>query len=186
MTTISDIIAQELPTFARRHGRTSLRVLEVGVLRARDEEHLHGDGHSTLAFARLLAEMPGSSLTGIDLEPGDARAAVDAEGLGGLCSFFRGDSVEIMRDLAGRGLRFDVVYLDCDNSASATMREYLAALDLLARPGLIMGDDMNLDHPEIRKGRILIPYLQEDGAEFRIRQRHTPWDARDILIQEIA
>lgn len=170
----------------QRTGKKTLRVLEVGVLRNLDTEHERGDGHSTLAFARLLAQHPGSSYVGIDLEPHEARHAVDAEGLGDICDFYAGDSVLTMTELKMDGERFDVVYLDADNDGAATMREYLLALDLVEHPGLIMGDDMNTDHREVRKGRVLIPFLREDGAEFKIRQRNTPWDTRDILIQEIS
>lgn len=186
MTTIGDIIYEELPAFMERSGKKSLRVLEVGVLRNLDQEHLAGDGHSTLAFARLLARHQGSEYVGIDLEPQEARAAVDSEGLGGLCTFYTGDSVETMSSLAIAGEKFDVVYLDADNSGSATMREYLLALDLVTRPGLIMGDDMNTDHPEVRKGRVLIPFLCEEGVSFKLAKRHTPWDIRDILVQEVS
>lgn len=170
----------------RRSGKKKLRVLEVGVLRNLDPEHLEGDGHSTLAFARLLKGYSGSTYVGIDLDPAQAQAAIDSEGLGGLCTFLAGDSVETMWSLAIAGEKFDVVYLDADNSGSATMREYLLAEDLVTSPGLIMGDDMNVDHPEVRKGRVLIPYLREEGATFKLLQRHTPWDHRDILIQEIS
>lgn len=186
MTTIEDIIRRELPAFAQRTKKETLRVLEVGVLRARDDEHRDGDGHSTLAFARLLATMPGSTLTGIDLNPSDAEAAVADEGLDGVCTFHAGDSLELMRKLSEQGERFDVVYLDADNSAQGTMAEYSAALKLVDRPALILGDDMNLGHGEVEKGRILIPYLRETGTPFRILHRHTPWDQRDILLQEIA
>jgi predicted O-methyltransferase YrrM len=186
VTTIGDIIVEELCAFMKRSGKETLRVLEVGVLRNLDQDHLEGDGHSTLAFVRLLRNHPGSEYTGIDLDPREARKAVDSEGLGGFCRFYAGDSLLTMKELLSDGEEFDVVYLDCDNSGSATMREYLLAEDLLARPGLIMGDDMNTNHREVRKGRVLIPYLREEGAEFAIRHRDTPWDRRDILVQEIS
>jgi len=185
VTTIGDIIYSELPAFMERSGKETLRVLEVGVLRNLDLEHLEGDGHSTLAFTRLLSRHPGSEYVGVDLDPREAQAAVDSEGMGGFCTFHTGDSVETMWSLALAGEKFDVIYLDADNSGSATMREYLLATDLVTRPGLIMGDDMNTDHPEVRKGRVLIPYLREEGANFKLLQRHTPWDVRDILVQEI-
>lgn len=185
VTTIGDIIRDELPAFMRRSGKKTLRVLEVGVLRSLDQEHREGDGHSTLAFARLLKQYPGSEYVGIDLDPSEARSAVDSEGLSSLCAFHAGDSVKLMQKLIDRGERFDVVYLDADNDGAATMREYLLARELVNRPGLIMGDDMNTDHPEVRKGRVLIPYLREGGMEFKLLQRHTPWDVRDILLQEV-
>lgn len=186
VTTIGDIIYEELPAFMERTGKKKLRVLEVGVLRNLDQEHLKGDGHSTLAFARLLKQHPGSSYVGIDLDPWEARRAVDAEGLGGICEFYEGDSVGTMTELKIDGEKFDVIYLDADNDGASTFREYLLALDLVERPGLIMGDDMNTDHPEVRKGRVLIPFLKEDGASFKLRQRNTPWDVRDILVQEVS
>jgi predicted O-methyltransferase YrrM len=185
VTTIGDIISDELPAFMQRSGKKKLRVLEVGVLRNLDQEHLEGDGHSTLAFARLLKQHPGSEYVGIDLDPSQARSAVDSEGLGGICTFCTGDSVRVMREMAVDGERFDIVYLDADNDGATTMREYLLAEDLVTSPGLIMGDDMNTDHTEVRKGRVLIPYLRESGAKFKLLQRHTPWDTRDILIQEV-
>lgn len=186
VTTIGEIIYEELPAFMQRAGKETLRVLEVGVLRNLDQDHQAGDGHSTLAFARLLKEHPGSSYVGIDLNPHEARRAVDSEGLGAFCQFYAGDSVGTMTELKFDGEKFDVIYLDADNDGAATMREYLLALDLVERPGLIMGDDMNTDHREVRKGRVLIPFLREDGADFKLRKRHTPWDTRDILVQEIS
>jgi predicted O-methyltransferase YrrM len=186
VTTIGDIIHEELPGFMQRTGKENLRVLEVGVLRNLDQDHLEGDGHSTLAFVRLLNRHPGSSYVGIDLAPQEARKAVDSEGLGGICQFYAGDSVQVMEELKIDGEKFDIIYLDADNDGAATFREYLLALDLTERPALIMGDDMNTDHQEVRKGRVLIPFLREDGADFRIVQRDTPWDKRDILVQEIS
>lgn len=185
VTTIGDIIHEELPSFLERTGKRALRVLEVGVLRNIDDEHLVGDGHSTMAFVRMLSRIPGSQYFGIDLDVTEAQRAVDSEGLGDVCTFLQGDSVEMMLSLACAGEKFDVIYLDADNSGSATMREYMIAVDLISKPGLIMGDDMNVDHPEVRKGRVLIPYLKEEGIPFRIRERNTPWDDRDILVQEM-
>lgn len=185
MTTIAEIIRDELPAFLRRTGQQRLRVLEVGVLRARDDEHRDGDGHSTLAFAELCTEYPGSSFTGIDLHVGDAEAAVTERGLAEVCTFLEGDSVQTMSGLVAFGERFNVVYLDADNSAESTLTEYELALKLLHRPGLILGDDMNLDHPEVHKGKLLIPHLRSSGTAFALRQRHTPWDVRDILVQEV-
>lgn len=172
----------------QRTGKKTLRVLEVGVLRNLDQDHERGDGHSTLAFARLLKEHPGSAYVGIDLEPREARKAVDMEGTGDICQFYAGDSVATMEELKLDGEKFDVVYLDADNDGAATMREYLLALDLVEHPGLIMGDDMNLSHSQVRKGRVLIPFLVESGASYRILRRKTPWpgDVRDILVQEIS
>lgn len=173
----------------KRTGKETLRVLEVGVLRNVDEDHEGGDGHSTLAFARLLKQYPGSEYIGIDLKPHVARLAVDERGLGEFCQFFAGDSVQVMTELAIDGEKFDVIYLDADNDGAATMREYLLALDqLISRPGLIMGDDMNTDHSQVRKGLVLIPFLRESEAEYRILKRDTPWpgDIRDILVQEIS
>jgi predicted O-methyltransferase YrrM len=188
VTTIGEIIHEELSAFMERSGKKTLRVLEVGVLRNLDEDHAAGDGHSTLAFARLLRSHPGSAYVGIDLEPREARKAVDAEGLGDICDFYEGDSVQVMTEFVMDGERFDVIYLDADNDGAATMREYLLALDLISYPGLIMGDDMNTDHSQVRKGRVLIPFLIEDGANYRILKRNTPWpgDIREILVQEIS
>lgn len=171
-----------------RTGKEKLRVLEVGVLRNMDNDHRDGDGHSTLAFVRFLSQRPGSAYVGIDLSPREARRAVDSEGFGGFCDFYEGDSVATMSELVMDGEEFDVIYLDADNDGAATMREYLLALDLISRPGLIMGDDMNTNHSQVRKGRVLIPFLIEDRADYRIRRRNTPWpgDVRDILIQEIS
>lgn len=172
----------------QRTGKETLRVLEVGVLRNMDSDHEGGDGHSTLAFAHLLKRHPGSEYIGIDLSPHAARKAVDDQGVGGFCQFFAGDSVQVMTELNMDGEKFDVIYLDADNDGAATMREYLLALELVNRPGLIMGDDMNTSHSQVRKGRVLIPFLIEDGAEYRIRRRSTPWpgDVRDILVQEVS
>lgn len=188
VTTIGEIIYEELPAFMERSGKKTLRVLEVGVLRNLDAEHEGGDGHSTLAFARLLKKHPGSTYVGIDLDPYEARHAVDSQGLGEICDFYEGDSVATMTELKMDGEKFDVIYLDADNDGAATMREYLLALDLVNRPGLIMGDDMNTNHSQVRKGRVLIPFLTEDGADFKIRRRQTPWpgDIRDILVQEVS
>lgn len=185
MTTIANIINEELPAFMKRNGLETLRVLEVGVLRAQDAEHEAGDGHSTLAFAELCAKLPGGSFTGIDLSVGDAQDAVAKAGLGSVCTFLQGDSLDMLQALTEGGQRFDVVYLDADNSAESTMKEYELALQVLDRPGLILGDDMNLDHREVQKGKILIPHLRENNVPFRLRHRRTPWDIRDILVQEV-
>jgi hypothetical protein len=186
VTTIGDIIREELPAFLERTGQERFHVLEIGVLRAQDEEHEKGDGHSTLAFAELCSRYPGSTFTGIDLMVSDAIDAVGKLGFGDLCTFLQGDSLEMLKTLVASGRVFNVIYLDADNSSKSTMAEYELALQVLDRPGLILGDDMNLDHPEVRKGRILIPHLRDSGTPFRLLQRHTPWDVRDILVQEVA
>lgn len=186
MTTIAEIIEEELPAFLARTGQETFRILEIGVLRARDEDHEKGDGHSTLAFAQMCARFPGSSFLGVDLKVADAMEAVNERGLGGVCDWVQGDSLETLVALRKAGQRFNVIYLDCDNSASATMAEYELALRLLDRPGLVMGDDMNLDHREVQKGRLLIPWLRGSGAPFILRQRLTPWDSRDVLVQDVS
>jgi hypothetical protein len=186
VTTIGEIIREELPAFLERTGQENFQILEVGVLRAQDEEHEKGDGHSTLAFAELCSMYPGSSFTGIDLHVGDAMDAVHKKGWSEFCTFLQGDSMAWLQSLMTGGALFNVIYLDADNSAESTMTEYELALDVLRRPGLILGDDMNLNHAEVRKGRVLIPHLRDAGTPFRLRQRHTPWDVRDILVQEVA
>src|SRR5690606_41820481 len=48
---------------------------------------------------RRSSDLPGSSYVGIDLDPWEARRAVDSEGLGAICEFYEGDSVGTMTEL---------------------------------------------------------------------------------------
>jgi hypothetical protein len=186
VTTIEDIFRTEIPEFLRRTGKSSPRILEVGVIRDARVEYADGDGHSTPALMTLAMEY-GGTYTGIDLDTSVAQRVMEERGKSCIstCTLLQGDSHSRMLDLIAQEAEFDILYLDGANDADVVLEDYRLALKLAARPALLLADDMNEDDEEVRKGVLLLPQLRKSGTEFRLLQRKTSWTNRDILVQEV-
>lgn len=178
---MDDVLREEIAAFRMRSGKRALRFLEVGCARSTHEDHQVGDGWSSLTLAREVREH-GGSLTGVDLDTGPAMDLLLTERLEAV--FRQGMSLTVMRRMVDAGEEFDVVFLDSGNDPELVLQEFFLARQLLARPGLLMADDMDQNDPEVVKGLKLIPYLMASKQEFRITHRETPWTNRDILVMD--
>jgi predicted O-methyltransferase YrrM len=176
---MNDVLAEELASFRTATGKEPLDILEIGVARSTSEDHLVGDGWSTVTLARDV-QQHGGSLTGIDLDTSAASELLVSRGL--RAELIRGDSLVVLPVLQKQGRVFDVVFLDGANDAGVVMEEFLIVQSMVRSPGLILADDMDQDDPEVVKGLKLIPHLKEKGVPFRLTHRETPWTNREILV----
>ncbi|MFB7858811.1 class I SAM-dependent methyltransferase [Rhodococcus qingshengii] len=181
---MDDVLVAELSVFRSWSRKRALRILEVGVARSTADEYRVGDGWSSVSFAHDVRDF-GGSLTGVDLDVSAARELLAGEGL--VEELIEGDSRDVLRRLGGEGRRFDVVFLDGANDAEVVLEEFwlVEELGLVDGPGVIIADDMDMNDPEVVKGHLLIPHLQETGRAFRMTYRETPWCRRDILVMNV-
>ena len=175
------VLSKELALFREKTGKKSLRILEIGTIRATGDEYQDGDGWSTLTFAKDI-EKNGGSLLGVDLEIGAATQIIEREGLDKYAKLVQGYSIDVMGRLLAKGEKFDVIFLDSDNEPTLVMDEWFMAKHLLAEPGLIMADDMDQGVRDVLKGARLIPYLRGQSIPYRIEQRVSSRFTRDILV----
>lgn len=170
---LSEILRTELDAFRERTGKQTLDIIETGTIRGETDNYYWGDGHSTIAFAEYVREH-GGTVTSIDDDITTAQKVLRSKRLGTRVKFLRGHSAEILEDLAGNrddeGIA-DVIFLDSDNDASLTLREYLAARALLRSPGLVIVDDVDMESHEIVKGHEIVPWIEAHGIPYRITKR---------------
>lgn len=178
---MNEVLKRELALFREKTGKTKLRILEIGTIRATGDEYQDGDGWSTLTFANDVKKN-GGEVIGVDLEIDAARTILDREGVGSHVHLVKGYSVDEMGRFISSGEKFDVIFLDSDNEPTLVMDEYFLARHLLAVPGLIMADDMDQGVRDVLKGAKLIPHLKDQGISFRIEKRISSRFSRDILV----
>lgn len=108
------------------------RVLEIGMF----------TGYSALAMAEALSA--DGRLVACEVDERAAALARDAfvaAGRGGQVDIRIGDARRTLRDLAGAGERFDLVFIDADKAGYADYLGALLDLDLLADGGLVAVDN---------------------------------------------
>lgn len=136
------------------------RALELGT----------GHGSATLALARGLG---GGIVTTVDRDAarqGEARARVEAAGLGDRVEWTVGEASELAAGLEGP---FDLVYADCE------VAEYRRLLDRVL-PQVRLGGRLLFDRL-LAGGRVADPGLREDetegegGADWREAERFNPY-----------
>jgi caffeoyl-CoA O-methyltransferase len=123
------------------------RVLEIGAL----------GGYSGVWLARALP--PGGTLVSLELEAERAalaRESLARAGLDGRGQWLVGEAEESLKELARRGDRFDLVFIDADKERYPSYLELSLAL---ARPGTVICADNVLWH-----GRVLDPADHSPGA----------------------
>lgn len=147
-----------------------LQILETGTIRQDTEAHRLGDGWSTVAFAKHVAEY-GGHVTSIDLDVDTAQRVLDREQLLDHVTLRQGYSIEWMASMLEAGQRFDVILLDSDNDAQLILHEFMIARKLLNRPGLIMVDDVVPGSRDVVKGHELLPLLDGQSIGYAITER---------------
>lgn len=173
------IIENELQLFRNRfypdRPDAGLAILETGTIRVDSEAHRQGDGWSTEAFARDCMGRAEGTVTSIDLDTSVADRVLTrlSPNLRSLVTLRQGYSIEWMASMLEAGQRFDVILLDSDNDPTLILHEYMLAEKLLRRPGLILIDDVVPGSTAIRKGELLVPWLERERPhrEFVINQR---------------
>jgi len=136
-----------------------LEILETGTIRQDTPEHRAGDGWSTLAFAQD-AQNYGGQVTSIDLWTGTAAEVLQREGVADQVVLRQGYSVHWMAVMLAAGQKFDVILLDSENDDQLILHEFMIAMQLLRRPGLILVDDVVPGSDSVIKGRLLVPWIQ--------------------------
>lgn len=165
-----DILDRELTEFATRFQLTDLEILETGTIRYDTEDHRQGDGWSTLAFARR-AQQYGGHVTSIDLHVDTAAKVLAREGVDDYVTLRPGYSIDWMASMLGAGQRFDVILLDSENDSQLILHEYMLAMKLLNRPGLLLVDDVVPGSTTVVKGLQLLPWLDERSFNYRVQPR---------------
>lgn len=162
-----DILNAEIDAFRKAHRGpgSTLEILETGTIRQDTEEHRLGDGWSTQAFAAHVAAF-GGHVTSIDLDVSVAERVLTRVGLADQVTLRQGYSIEWMASMIAAGQRYDVVLLDSENDPQLILHEYMLALKLMeARPCLLLVDDVVPGSATVRKGELLLPWLDVQQAE---------------------
>lgn len=165
-----DIINEQLARLRDRLGVArpdpdgGLAILETGTIRVDSEAHRKGDGWSTEAFARDCMGYSAGTVTSIDLDTSVADRVLTrlSPNLRSLVTLRQGYSIEWMAAMIEAGQKFDVILLDSDNDPQLILHEYMLAEKLLRRPGLILVDDVVPGSATIRKGELLLPWLERE------------------------
>jgi len=127
-------------------------VLEIGRMRDARPQYKTGDGWSTLEFARSSKV---GVLYSIDNDP--KTLAVCSE-FPELCTgkvVFSGGVETLSLP------QIDLLYLDAENDAEATVWHYETAREYLSADAVILIDDAH--SPEGKKGDLIIPLLEKEG-----------------------
>ena len=170
---LSEILRAELDAFRERTGKEALDIIETGTIRGETNNYYWGDGHSTITFAEYTKEHGGTVIS-IDDDISTAQKVLKSKRLASRVKLMRRHSAEALEDLAADaepGGIADVVFLDSDNDAALTLREYLAARVLLRTPGLVIVDDVDMDSHEVVKGHEIVPWITAHGIPYRIIKR---------------
>lgn len=172
---MSDILQRELERMRSVCGYGSLDTLQSGMARNRASEFRTGDSWSTVTFTDHATAYAGTH-TGIDLDVSHALSVLGPEVMGGVVELIQADTVKGLEFLAHQGRGYDVILLDSFDDPYRILREYLLALGLIRHPGLIAVDDVAC-HPDSygAKGDAVVPYLKENGTDFRVSRR---WNGR--------
>ncbi len=131
-----------------------LAIVETGCLRAPD--NWAGDGQSTLMFDRYLQDRPGGGICyAMDIDP--AATAACRAFVGSKTEVITGDSVRVLRDVAGRlhagGMPLALLYLDSFDldwnnvtpSAVHHLKELVSIQSCLTPRTLVVVDDAPMD-----------------------------------------
>lgn len=182
---LSKLLQAELASFRERAGKSDLRILETGTIRGTGDNYRANDGWSTLTFAQEVQEH-GGSVTSIDLDTNAAKTVLGREGFIDLVTLVEGYSIDVLADLLRkRKTVLDVVYLDSDNDSSLILHEYFIVRHMMASPGLILVDDVDLDSTGVVKGHKLVPWLESHGATYRMEQRTGDGYTTGVLVVEV-
>jgi len=126
-------------------------VLEIGRIRATDAAHERGDGWSTLRFAcHSLVDV----LYSVDNDPETLKACATFHELQG-SNVVYASSVKELGDIEP----IDLLYLDAEEDAEATVVHFLSMQHGLADDAIVLMDDVY----DGEKGDLIIPMLVDDG-----------------------
>jgi len=179
-----DILDRELAAFATKFQLADLEILETGTIRYDTPEHRDGDGWSTLAFARR-AQQYGGHVTSIDLHVETAAKVLAREGVDDYVTLRSGYSVDWMASMLAAEQRFDVILLDSENDSQLILHEYMLAMRLLNRPGLLLVDDVVPDSTTVVKGLQLLPWLDAHNLTYEVQSRTGGGVRSGVLVMHV-
>lgn len=172
---LHEILDHELGRFDER----AINIIETGTIRGRGVASEIGDGYSTLFFAKHVQEH-GGRLVAIDLNTKTAQLVLEDHKALDAVTLHEGHSISWMAHELLSLIEepdFDVAFLDSDNDPQLVFHEFLIAEKLVRRGGLIIVDDVRMDHhtegePTLaKKGDIVWPYVKRHGYTWRIHER---------------
>ncbi|QDH10933.1 SAM-dependent methyltransferase [Nocardioides dongxiaopingii] len=159
------------------------QVLEIGMF----------TGYSALAMAEALP--PGGRLVACEVDEhaaAVARAALAPTSAGALVDVRVGEAASTLRDLAGAGERFDLVFVDADKAGYAGYLDALLDLGLLAEGGLVVVDNTLMQGqpwlPEERTGNgaAIAEFNARLVADERVEQVLVPLRDGVTLVRRVA
>jgi len=146
--TKGEIITSVVNRFDRK-----IRVLEIGRIRAADHGHEIGDGWSTLQFVRSgLVDV----LYSVDNDPATLDVCARFQELSRKMVVFA-SSVKELGDL----VPIDLLYLDAENDAEATVGHFRSMEGFLAEDAIVLIDDVYGGNGV--KGDLIVPLLEKEG-----------------------
>ncbi len=142
--------------------KSPLTIVETGTVRAFDEEHRVGDGHSTLYIAEWIKSTgEPHRFFSIDLSTAVAHQALTVRKLLPYVTLCEGDSVDT---LAGFDFPIDFAYLDSGQAPELNLNEFHEVHKHLRPPAMVMIDDVYY-WADVNKGKLTIPEARKLGYE---------------------
>jgi predicted O-methyltransferase YrrM len=142
----------------------SLTIVETGTIRY-DVPPPYPDGHSARLFGKFVAEK-GGNFYSIDNDKEAVKVCQrimdreypEAKNI----HIVHSDSLKFLENF---GWPIDVLYLDSANDAKLILNEAKTAISNLHRNSIILIDDVTAHHSgmALRKGELVIPYLEKQG-----------------------
>lgn len=149
-------------------GRPDVHYLEVGVF----------EGRSALWMLENVLTHPTSTLTGIDVFPGDLestwRRNVELSGAADQVTTVKGYSQEVMRSLPLES--YDVIYIDGSHKGPDVLTDAVLGWGLLEEGGVMIFDDYRWrkglrEPPELRPGQAIDAFITMFRDGLRVRHR---------------
>ncbi len=146
--------------------KSPLTIVETGTIRNNSKIYAQGDGHSTLQFAKYVSNF-GGEFYSVDIDPIAVGVSTmvctrDYPQAMNKVNIIESDSVIFLESF---DKPIDVLYLDSANDADLILNEAKAALCHLHTESLVLIDDCFQEgvETEIFKGKLVLPFLEENG-----------------------
>lgn len=141
-----------------------LVLVETGTIRDTSKRNEEGDGHSTKFIAEFIKNKGVGEFHTIDLCTDICYNYLKTLGLEKFVNFHTDSSLNVLPTFE----KIDFAYLDSANDPELILNEFLIVWPKITKHGLVMADDCCLESIELKKGHLLIPYLEKQKIEFKI------------------
>lgn len=191
---LHEILSAELDAFSKRAKKKFLSIVETGSIRGDGENYRMNDGWSTVFFAEWLKKN-GGALISIDLDVSTAEKVLKKKKLSEHVHLTQGHSIDVLAQMVfwnakgGKNQeqqgQVDVAFLDSDNDGALIFHEYLVVKSIMASPGLIIVDDVDLESEGVVKGHEIVPWVIKHNIPHRILTREGEDYRTGVLVFEV-